>query len=238
MTRTTLGLAALLVAAFLVPAAAGAETRYITDVLLVNLRARPQAGAETIRLLRSGEVLEVMGSEAGFLRVRTEQGEEGWVAEQYAVTDVPKEWVVAELREEVERLRARVLTLEGARDEATAELEAARKAHASSATALQQELSELREQAEGASRELREVRREYESLLQASGQVGEVVGERDRLRAENRELTEALARREAQARSLGQTRALRWFLAGAGVLLVGWVLGALTRKKKARFSVG
>lgn len=237
MGRFRLGLAVLLIVAALAPAS-GAETRYITDVLLVNLRDRPHAGAATIRLLRTGEALEVLGSEAGFFRVRTEQGEEGWVAEQYAVTELPKERVAAGFQEEVARLRTRVLTLEEGRDGAVAELEAARKAHESSASDLQEELSALRGEAERASREHEEVTRKYESLLHASGQLGEMVAERDRLRVENRELTEAVGRLEDRARSLAETRALRWFLAGAGVLFVGWVLGALTRKKKARFSVG
>ncbi|MBE0617090.1 MAG: hypothetical protein IH608_04080, partial [Proteobacteria bacterium] len=62
--------------------------------------------------------------------------------------------------------------------------------------------------------------------------------ERDRLRAENQALGETAGRLEAEKDTLTRSWAVRWFVAGAGVLLVGWVLGALTKRKKARFMVG
>ncbi len=230
--------AAFLVAAALLPAAVAADTRYIADVLLVNLRDRPDPAANTLRLLRTGEALEVLEAQPGFLRVRTEQGEEGWVAEQYATAELPKALVVVKLQEEVSRLRARLRDLEGARDQVAAELEAARRTHSSSSTELQAELSAARGEAERTARELQDVRQKYQSLTEASKHVTEVTEERDRLRAENQKLSAAVASLDAEKGSLTRSWAIRWFLAGAGVLLVGWVLGAITRKKKARFSVG
>lgn len=230
--------AAFLAAAALLPAGATADTRYIADVLLVNLRDRPDPAASTLRLLRTGEALEVLEAEPGFLQVRTEQGEEGWVAEQYATAELPKALVVVKLQEEVSRLRAQIRELEGARDQVAVELEAARRTHSSSSTELQAELSATRGASESAARELQDVRQKYQSLVEASKHVTEVTEERDRLRAEHQKLSAAVASLDAEKGSLTRAWAIRWFLAGAGVLLVGWVLGAITRKKKARFSVG
>jgi len=231
-------LAVLLLAAALVPAAATADTRYITDVLLVNLRDRPDPAGNTLRLVRSGEALEVVEVQPGFLRVRTEQGEEGWVAEQYATEELPKALVATKLQGDVGNLRARIRDLEGARDQVAADLESARKTHSSSSTELQAELSAARGEAERAARELKDVSQKYQSLSEASKHIAEVTAERDRLRAENETLGGTLARLEAESGAAARGWAIRWFLAGAGVLLVGWVLGAITRKKKARFSVG
>lgn len=236
MGRAAVALAALAMAAVLTPGFGRAETRYVSDVLLVNLREAPQANAPTIRLLRSGESFQVLESRPGFLRVRTGQGEEGWVAEQYAVSEVPAAIVAARLQEEIARLRNRLRTLEEDRDRATAELEASRRAQASSATELQHELAAVRGEAEQAARELQDVRERYERLLQASQNVAEVTDERDRLRAQTGELREAVDRLEAEKSTFVRSWAIRWFLAGAGVLTLGWVLGALTRKKKSRFS--
>lgn len=235
MGRSAAALAVLAVAV-LAPAWGGAETRYITDVLLVNLREAPQANAPTIRLLRTGEALQVLDSRPGFLRVRTGQGEEGWVAEQYAAAEAPAAVVAARLQEEISRLRNRLRTLEEDRDRATAQLEAARRAQASSMAELQHELAAVRGEADQAARELQEVRQRYEHLLQASQNVAEVTEERDRLRVQTGELREAVGLLEAEKSALLRSWAVWWFLAGAGVLLLGWVLGALTRKKKSRFS--
>jgi SH3 domain protein len=236
MGRSAAALTALVLAAVLAPAFARAETRYVTDVLLVNLREAPQPTAPTIRLLPTGEALQVLESRPGFLRVRTGRGEEGWVAEQYAATEVPAAVVAARLQEEISGLRTRLRTLEEDRDRAIAELDAARKAQASSAAELQQEITAVRGEAQQAAGELRDVRQQYERLLQASRNVAEVTEERDRLRAQTIELRESVGRLEAEKSAFVRSWAVRWFLAGAGVLTLGWMLGALTRKKKSRFS--
>ena len=53
---------------------AGAETRYVSDELLLSLRAAPSPGARVLDYLRSDTPLEVLGEEGEFVRVRTPEG--------------------------------------------------------------------------------------------------------------------------------------------------------------------
>jgi len=223
---------------FALAGAVQADTRYVSDVLLINLRERQDTASPTVRLLRTGEAMEVLETSDGFLRVRTAEGEEGWVSEQYVTRDLPKARVIAQLQDETAKLRARLRDLEGARDAAVAELEAARKAHSTSASDLEQELAAARAEAQASATQLRDVKGKYEGLLQASKEVLQVTEERDTLRGENQKLRGENQQLVAEKATLARSWAVRWFLAGSGVLLVGWVLGAITRKKKARFSVG
>jgi len=238
MGRRAIFLAVVVLAGISLARGAWSETRYVSDVLLINLRERPDTTAPTVRLLRTGEAMEVLETRDGFLRVRTTDGEEGWVSEQYVTAELPKALVIERLQSEVSKLRARVRDLEGARDQAAAELDAATKSHSASATELERELATARSEAETTAAELKAVQDKYESLRQASEQVLQVTGERDTLREENRRLADANQQLTDEKAKLTRAWAIRWFLAGAGVLLVGWVLGAITRKKKARFSVG
>lgn len=49
----------------------------------VNLRQGPDVGTESLGLLSLGDSVEVLEAEGDWLRVRTEVGQEGWVAAQF-----------------------------------------------------------------------------------------------------------------------------------------------------------
>ena len=218
---------------------AAAETRYVSDVLTVNLRERPDTSSATIRLLRTADSLEVLETVPGFIRVRAAEGEEGWVAEQYVTGEVPKEQTIRRLEQESGRLRQRVRELEETRDEVTQALESARTTHASSTEEKDLQLQQLRGESARLARELKDVSEKYEGLLVASKDVLQVIQERDRLLGEAERLGDDLRKLQEERSSLVKGAAVRWFLAGAGVLLTGWLLGAFSgRRKKARFSVG
>lgn len=49
----------------------------------VNLREGPDAGTDSLAILSRGDALEVLGTDGDWLRVRTEDDEEGWVAARF-----------------------------------------------------------------------------------------------------------------------------------------------------------
>ena len=49
----------------------------------VNLRQGPDAGTASLGLLSRDDAVEVLESEGDWLRVRTQDGEEGWVAARF-----------------------------------------------------------------------------------------------------------------------------------------------------------
>ena len=86
--KATLTLAALLLtAAMAVPAMA--ETLYVRDVVIINMRSAPQPNAETVSLLRTGDSFEVLEESGRYYRVKSEKGETGWIDSQYAVEERP-----------------------------------------------------------------------------------------------------------------------------------------------------
>lgn len=61
--------------------ATAATTRYATDDTYFSLRADKSLGSRVIRKVRSGSPLEILDQDSarGWSRVRTEDGEEGWI---------------------------------------------------------------------------------------------------------------------------------------------------------------
>lgn len=219
-------------------AAAGAETRYVSDVLVINVRQAPEDSSPTIEHLRTGDAMEVLETQGAYLKVRTGDGVVGWVAAQYTSEETPKAVVIRRQQEELSRLKVRALEGEEAAQKATKELEASRGEHAAEVRKLEDQLAQARSEAKQASSDLADVTAKYEQLRKQSGSVLDVVAERDRLKSENQTLSERLGKAEAERATLTRTTAIRWFLAGAGVLLVGWLAGLSSRKKRGRFSAG
>jgi len=63
--------------------------------------------------------------------------------------------------------------------------------------------------------------------------VVEITDERDRLKKENVKLTSTVRELTEENTDLNRNQSVRWFLAGAGVLLFGWLIGRISRKKRA-----
>lgn len=209
-----------------------ADTRYISDRLIVTLRELPEATAKVIATLKTDESFEVLEEQDVYLKVRTGAGMEGYVKKQYVSTDTPKPVIIAGLKEEIARL-------EKAREEMESTLQGNESTLLKENTALKQQNRELqaaRQQAEqelkARTAELQALQASYDSLQKDAADVVAIVNERQQFRDENeRMVAENDSLREENAYLL-RTGVIKWFLAGAGVLLAGWAIGKASRRKR------
>lgn len=66
-----------------------AETRYVTDRILLGIHIGADEATKVIKSVPSGTKLEVIDTEEGFIHVRLEDGTEGWVSEGFVMENVP-----------------------------------------------------------------------------------------------------------------------------------------------------
>jgi SH3 domain protein len=224
-----------LVIATALAAPALAETLYIRDLVIINLRAEPVPSAETVALLRTGDSFEVLGKEGRYLHVRNVAGQEGWIDAQYAVAEPPSvlevgeaQAKIAKMTRELEDANRKARTAKAELEETLAQVEKERRESSKKLNTTSGEVGSL-------SQELSKLKKKYDVLLAKSSNVIEIDAERERLAAQNAELAEELAQTSERAQSLSDAYALKWFFAGAGVLVLGWIFGVVTgRKKKTR----
>ncbi len=190
-----------------------ADTRYISDTLVVTVRAQPGNGEQILDTVRTGTPLEVLEELKNYLRVRTPKGVEGYVRSQYVSAEVPKAEQIKQLKTANSQLQKKIAEL-------TTRLNNSSK-EAASLTAVSQELSR--------------VKADYQALQKASANVLQITRERDQLQQENSNLTERMQRLKEESSLYLRTGVIKWFLAGAGVLFFGWILGKLSRKKKRNY---
>ncbi len=186
-----------------------AETRYVSDLLVVTVRDQPSNAAQVLTTVQTGAPLEVLEELHDFLRVRTEKGIEGYIRSQYVSGELPKTERIAQLQATISQQQQKITELSASLD------------------SIQNRAENLSETA----KELGRVKADYQALQKTSANVLQITRERDQLQQENSDLTNRMQQLKEENDLYLRTGVIKWFLAGAGVLCFGWLLGKISRKK-------
>ncbi len=190
---------------------AAAETLYVSDELEIQMRTGKGNQYRILRMLPSGTQLEVLETdkEEGYSKVRAPGGVEGWVLTRFLMQQPAAREQLAAAEKKVARLELENRKLKASFDEA-------QEARGST----EKERGALDKQNRKLSQELEEIRRTASSALAID--------------AENKELKSGIVAYERQLQTLQQENtglkdrtARDWFMVGAGVVLLGMVIGLI-----------
>lgn len=197
-----------------------AESRYVVDTLLITVRTGQSTQHQILKTVPSSTKLELLETAENYSRVRTPDGTEGWVLNQY-ITDKP----TAKLLLAAAETKAAKLSEENAK--------------------LKAELADVSGKASEVNKEHSSLNREYKKLTEEVTHLRAVAAKPLKLENENQQLKKQLLdlenahellRQENQVLSDSSDR--EWFLNGAGVIIVGIILGLIiprlrTQKKSS-----
>jgi SH3 domain protein len=209
-----------------------ADRRYVSDMLIITLRTGQGQEYKVIKTLKTDTPVEVLEESESYLRVRTDEGEEGWVAKQYITTEVPKSVIIEGLKEETSKLNARIEELEKNQASLLEQFEIATQRHAAKVEELDKNASSSKEEASRLKIKLAQITEKHNTLIDQSKNVVDLISEQKRLQAENVNLNTRVEHLQKENTALRNTRRLQWFLAGGGVFFIGWIAGKVSRKKK------
>lgn len=198
---------------------APADTVYISDALTVPLRSGPSNAYRILhRGLPSGTQMHVLSrdEESGFTQIRTSRGTEGWIPTQYLVDQpIARERLLIANRE-IESLNALVKK----RDTQLGSLNREKGQAQESSTRLQRQLTTME-------KELADIKQISAGAIDEHATNQRLVELNERLR--NELASVALERNAAQ-----DNAQQRWLLIGAGLLLLGLVLGVVIKARPRR----
>ena len=187
----------LLAVAWATPA--GAQNAYVSDRLLLGLHADKALDAPVVRLLASGESVEVLERSGDLARVRTAEGEEGWVDQRYLSDVVPAatrveqaETRAAASEAELEKAKLRIEELEVEREADKRNLEEV----ANAAQTAGRELEKVRQNATGDATALTDARAQLAAAIQRA-QIAE----------RRSDTSDATVRSAIEARAVAEKRA-------------------------------
>ncbi|MEL7310171.1 MAG: TIGR04211 family SH3 domain-containing protein [Pseudomonadota bacterium] len=203
------------------------ERQYVTDIFEITMRRGPSTQNAIVRMLESGTPVEVLeqDSASGYSRVRlTTSDTEGYVLTRYLMRDPAA-------RSQVADLQSRVASLRSESGDQGRELDDLRTSNATS----QQRVRALEQENQRLSSALADLEQKASNVLAI-----------DR---ENMTLRTTLQETEIELQGLQQSnadlrsqKALYGFVVGAGVLLLGIVLGlvlpGLRRRKRGGYGSG
>lgn len=190
---------------------ADASTMYVAPSSEVPLRVAPSPKRKIVAILADGAVVELLNTEGDWAQVRTHRGKEGWILRRYLSASPPLKDQVVSLRTENQRLKKQLK-----------EIRASEKSSSSDRDACIAQRDDLA--------------MKYENLRM---EAADAINTRKLLERTTQELNQAkqeAAMLKSQLEDTENNRRLKWFLAGGGVLLTGWILGVLFRKRGKRRS--
>lgn len=209
---------------------------YVTDQLLVYLRSE-QGGGERVARLVSDTPLQLLEQNDRYAKVRTEEGQEGWIEVQYITTDPPQQIIIASLETEIKRLEATITQLTKERGPLGEQLEAIKREHTQQIKALEENIHQLQQEKDQLAGKLRETETAYQDIREKSGRVVQIADQLKLLQAENSRLEVMNRQLTQQNASFSKKSDIYWFFAGAGVLFLGWIIGRISRRRSTKLSI-
>jgi len=205
------------------PAFAG--KMYITDSFTVTLRTGPSSQHKIISILKSNNVVEVLGKEGDYSKVQLKNGKDGYILSRFLTSDIPKPIIIRRLQRQTVTLKKEINDLSKS------------KSHLGKLT------SGLKSSLSSSENELAKLKGDYGKLKSGSAEYIKVKEVKDKLEIRNKDLESKTKELLEENRLLKKEKEALWFASGAGVLILGWILGLVmgriqTRRKQNRIKIG
>lgn|GEM_PF-2859181 len=203
--------------------------RHLVNTVAGSLREGPGTQAKIVKTLAGDQSFEVLETANNFIRIRTEDGSEGWV----------------ENRDNEPSPRLEAPTLSAKDDEKGAP---GRGHYASKGQGVVNELPTRKEGGEQVpSREAVEVKKlqaeisamsqKIEQLEAEATAAEQLKGQNDALQTESSAMKATIAELQQANLALDRNNDIYWFLAGGAVFLFGWLLGRTTLRRQRHSSL-
>ena len=194
-----------------------AETQFVSDDLVITLRTGQGNQYEIIKTLSSGTKLEILEqTDTGYTKVKTDSGLEGWVRTQY----LTKEPIA---RVQLESAQKKIESLSEKLSAAQEELKSLRKEKSQ----LDSTYSKLRSEHESTAKE-------FETLSEVAARPKQLATENKELRLQYEKINDELVLVKQENQVLKDRSKRNWFLTGAGVVILGIVIGLIIPRFRFR----
>lgn len=229
-----IGLALVLL--LLTLSSAQARTAYVSDMLILTFREGPGSNYAVLKTLKSNTVLDVLEEDQGYYKVTLESGEEGWVDKQFVIFEPPKALALEQVEREKAALEEQLAGMEETIRQLRAEINGQTDVTEGKLSVLEDQARKTAQENQQLTRELETTRKRLESLEAASQDVVATLDANRALTEENKRLAKSLETAESENSRLFRTGMIKWFLAGVGVLLMGWLIGLMLSSNRRRRS--
>lgn len=197
----------------------GAETKYVVEHIQINMRTGSSVEHKVVTMLESGQKVQVLEVDKDWSRVKLADGKEGWLLSRFLTNSEPRKLVLERVQKEYDELNDQVeLLLEESKF-------------------LKEENQILKSEITSKKEAFDEISKNYDELKQDSSELIELKASEQEARVKLQELTSKAESLEREASGFRHQQNIRWFLSGAGVLFLGFLIGSISKRKRRRSSL-
>jgi SH3 domain protein len=196
-----------------------AETMYISDNLRITLRSGPSNENKILAVLESGQIVDVVEKGDEWSQVKMANGKEGWALSRYLTPEPTHRLKLERLQSKHKNLVAQAATLM----EENSRLKAENK--------------EFKTEFETTQKQLQKTSTEFETLKSEASEYVALKANYEHAASQLAEQTEKAQKLEEQVTKMEMNYAIKWFLAGSAVLIVGFLIGFSTKRQRRRPSL-
>jgi SH3 domain protein len=209
-----------------------ADTRYVSDILVISVRDGQQLDAAVVGHIKTAEPVDILEEKGDYLKIKTKDGLEGWVLAKYIVSEKPKALIIEDMETKIEQLNKDIETSKIKQNTSLNASSGTKKEYEEKIRELEQEINTNQKFTAKAKRDLIDLDKKYKNLLIHSGNADELIKEMNRLKKLNTNLSTEITSLRKNSSSPLKSKRIQSFVAGSVVFLVGLMLGGSARKKK------
>ena len=196
-----------------------AERMYVTDVIKLTLRSGPSTEYKILATVESGQMVEVLEPGVDWSLEKLANEKEGYVVTRYLVPTPPHSVQLEQLQAKHKTIAQQATTL------------------LSENTQLKEENKTLKTTLDSTAKSLKKLDGEYQELKAGSA---EFLTLKTKFKKVSAQLTEQTNKADKLDKALSKVEVnqyIKWFLAGSGVLLVGFIVGFSAKRQRRRPSL-
>jgi len=196
-----------------------ADNKYINDKMKITMRTGPGIDRKIISLLRIGDKVEVVQPGEGWTLIRLTNGKEGWVISRFLTDKIPSNVELNLLKDKYQALINNAAKMKEENSLLKAENEK-----------LNTESAEIR-------KKLQKTTDDYNTLKAESQNFFKLQSKFKESSSKLAEETKKAKKFEDELTKLLLNQNIKWFLSGAGVLILGFIIGLSTKRKRRQSSL-
>ena len=196
-----------------------AETMYVTDDIKITLRTGQGIDHKILAMIKPGQELEVLQPDDEWTQVQLPNGMEGWVLTRFLTYNKPCRLELEVLKKKYETLSAQSAFL----------LKENR--------VYKEESKRLRTELSGSKEMLMAISESYDTLKKESADFLELKSKHELTSSQLADQTKKVENLEEELSKLLSHRNIIWFLSGAGVLVLGILIGFSARRQRRKPSL-
>ncbi len=198
---------------------AHAQQMFVKEMMKITMRTGPGNDRKILALVSTGQPVEVVEQGEEWSLVRIGDSKEGWVLTRFLTQEEPSSIGLANLTQKYASLEAKHIAL------------------SEENTRLKETVQGLTKDVQTGAKTLKGLQKEHETLKSGSAEYLKLKSKHQKTSTQLTEQTSRANNFEEELTKLLRNQNIKWFLSGAGVLILGFIIGYSSKRTRRRSSL-